>query len=414
MITLKSKFYNFVNKQGKEVTNEDLDNLKQLISTDIINFRGNISYGFTPNIAKQIIQKINAKNKNIKICIINDTTLHMLLSLLHAGFKLPKIYVAIGKWQQNGKEIKPYTYNKKEDKTYKIFKKHVETSFNEKINVISLKEIFNMKFDLIIANPPYGKIGANITDTIRKEVDYSQFVNLLPANDYKRVAGLHQYTYNMISFEAGANFTDAYVTTHLADISKAPVNSMTIDEFERSLYVDPCLNRYFEQLAIRKHYAVDAVLYKPTFEEFSNVGVSKSIYIGKRDPKSEHLPYSKSSITTRYNMNQITSEEVINCSAKSEQKYGRVGDFYLVCFDTDIEKTNCANFLYSAYGFRFISKVFVALNIDSSIPVHKWFPKVDWTRSWTVEEILADYSYTETEIAEVMADLENFKDMERD
>jgi hypothetical protein len=52
------------------------------------------------------------------------------------------------------------------------------------------------------------------------------------------------------------------------------------------------------------------------------------------------------------------------------------------------------------------------MNIDSYCHVSKFIPKVDWTRAWTVEEILADYGYTETEIAEVMADLENFKGME--
>ena len=39
-------------------------------------------------------------------------------------------------------------------------------------------------------------------------------------------------------------------------------------------------------------------------------------------------------------------------------------------------------------------------------------PKVDWTRSWTVEEILKDYGYTEDEIKEVMEDLKNFKGMD--
>ena len=42
----------------------------------------------------------------------------------------------------------------------------------------------------------------------------------------------------------------------------------------------------------------------------------------------------------------------------------------------------------------------------------KVFPKVDWTRSWTVEEILKDYGYTEGEIKEVMEDLKNFKGMD--
>ena len=56
-----------------------------------------------------------------------------------------------------------------------------------------------------------------------------------------------------------------------------------------------------------------------------------------------------------------------------------------------------------------MSKIFVALNIDSAIPLNKFMPKVDWTRSWTVEEILADYGYTELEIENIMQDLNNFK-----
>ena len=66
-------------------------------------------------------------------------------------------------------------------------------------------------------------------------------------------------------------------------------------------------------------------------------------------------------------------------------------------------------FIYN--NFKFISKVFTALNCDGTVrPIA--FPKVDWTRSWTVEEILADYGYTEDEIKTVMADLDNFKGMD--
>jgi uncharacterized protein (DUF433 family) len=39
------------------------------------------------------------------------------------------------------------------------------------------------------------------------------------------------------------------------------------------------------------------------------------------------------------------------------------------------------------------------------------FPKVDWTRTWTVEEILADYNYTEDEIKAIIKDLSKFKGM---
>ena len=52
------------------------------------------------------------------------------------------------------------------------------------------------------------------------------------------------------------------------------------------------------------------------------------------------------------------------------------------------------------------------MNIDSWAGAEKYMPKVDWTRSWTVEEILKDYGYTEDEIKTVMEDLKNFKGMD--
>jgi hypothetical protein len=78
-------------------------------------------------------------------------------------------------------------------------------------------------------------------------------------------------------------------------------------------------------------------------------------------------------------------------------------------FSSETEKQNFVKFVYD--NFKFMCKIFTALNCDGT--VHSIaFPKVDWTRSWTLEEILTDYGYTTEEIAEVMADLKNFKGME--
>ena len=87
----------------------------------------------------------------------------------------------------------------------------------------------NIKFDLIIANPPYGKPGANITKNIIDNVYFEEYVNLLSANDYKRndSKDLFRYAREMESINNG--FKDAVVTTHLCKIAKEP-NNITLDE----------------------------------------------------------------------------------------------------------------------------------------------------------------------------------------
>ena len=114
----------------------------------------------------------------------------------------------------------------------------------------------NIKFDLIIANPPYGKPGANITKNIIDNVYFEEYVNLLPANDYKRndSKDLFKYAREMESVNDG--FNDAVVTTHLCQIAKE-TNNITLDEFEISNYIDRSLDKYFTENRNRQHYALD-------------------------------------------------------------------------------------------------------------------------------------------------------------
>ena len=377
---------------------QDLEALsKTLIKPDIINFGLNkVGGGYTDEIARKVIAKLSKLDKDKTIVIINDITLQMADRLLDAGYE--NIYLAFGSFNKDGTVSK--------DKTvYNIMKAVIENNIKEKLNVILLEEIFNMKIDGIIANPPYGAIGANIAYTIREKVDYECFVNLLPANDSKRNKTKDLFNYQSEMEPINDGFDDAAVTTHLCLVSKNKVNNMTLDAFERSQYIDPILDKYFEENSKRKHYAIDAM---PSCG-FSrkNAGIwdqSKTFIIGLRDMNHRHLPYDKNCKTYIWNTDTATSMLDLPGSA------GQL--FVSNCiFKTEQEKQNFVNFIYSKDGFRFTSKIFTALNCDGT--VHSIaFPKVDWTRSWTVEEILKDYGYTEEDIAKVMADLDNFKGMD--
>ena len=82
-----------------------------------------------------------------------------------------------------------------------------------------------------------------------------------------------------------------------------------------------------------------------------------------------------------------------------------------ITFKTVIERNNFTDFMLK-HGWAFMCKVMKAMCVDCTVAFSKYLPKVDWTRSWTVEEILKDYGYTEDEIKTVMADLDNFKGMD--
>jgi hypothetical protein len=274
-----------------------------------------------------------------------------------------------------------------------------------------LKEMNKLTDLYIIANPPYGKDGANIVDTIRNKVDYNEFVNLLPANDYKRNKTKDLFTYQSDMEPINDGFADATVTTHLARIHRTKSNDITLDEFERSNYIDKSLDKYFAENSKRSHYAISA---PKELHRIKDPDIAKIIFIAHRDINHKHFPYNRLAQANFINLNLGDYETVCNKfvmkSAKEKGEIYFLGNCYV--FNTAVEKTNMSNFIYSEKGFKFCSKVFTSMNVDGRQTIKNVMPKVDWARSWTVEEILRDYGYTEKEILEVMADLENFKGME--
>ena len=385
---------------------QDLEALsKTLIKPDIINFGLNkVGGGYTDKIADKVIAKLSKLDKDKTIVIINDITLQMADKLLEAGYK--NICLAFGSFNKDGTVSKDET-------VYNIMKAVIENNIKEKLNAISLEEIFNMKIDGIIANPPYGAIGANIVYTIREKVDYECFVNLLPANDYKRNKTKDLFNYQSEMEPVNDGFDDAAVTTHLCLVSKNKANNMTLDEFERSQYIDPSLDKYFEENSKKtgkthNYYTNGGILTEAKANK-ADLFSDTTYLIGLRDINHRHLPYSKKIFNYRWNNSNNLDTAILLSNVSHGKGMYNIG---WITFGTPVEKSNFAKFTYSNNGFRFLCKVFTSMNIDGTVTYDRVFPKVDWTHSWTVEEILADYGYTEDEIKTVMADLDNFKGMD--
>lgn len=148
-------------KKNQPCSIEDLKRLSKLLKMDVANFGGKNFEGFPIEIANKIT---NIVNKNYDkdtstICILNDVTLEQTYSLLNKGYNLKNIYLAFGKWDKKEKgvivspDITPFD----------IVEEHLENNFKNKFNILKLSDVYNMgdnnmssKFDIIIANPPYG------------------------------------------------------------------------------------------------------------------------------------------------------------------------------------------------------------------------------------------------------------------
>lgn len=376
---------------------QDLETLsKTLIKPDIINFGLNkVGGGYTDKIADKVIAKLSKLGKDKAIVIINDITLQMADKLLEAGYK--NIYLAFGSFNKDG--------TVSNDKTvYNIMKAVIENNIKEKLNAISLEEIFNMKIDGIIANPPYGAIGANIAYTIREKVDYECFVNLLPANDYKRnkTKDLFNYQSDMEAINDG--FADAAVTTHLALIHKNKVNNYANeDEFLCTTYLYRVLDKYFTFVADHPIIGYNS----GTAPE--NWTPQNTFIIGQRVIASGKLPKGNDNDAYRWNIEKsITIEQLIkehNANWYVERNKTRIDLCGLTRTESEIEHIN--KLVYN--NKKFWAFVFTSINTDAGVfPLTRVFPELNYNAINSVEDLLAACNYTKEEIAKVLTELANF------
>lgn len=267
------------------------------------------------------------------------------------------------------------------------------------------------KFDFIIANPPYGKVGANITQNVINTIDFGDYINLMPMMDY--IKNNTKDLFKHINLQNISKFSDknifennAAVTTAICQLLKLKNICNSIETFKIESYLDLDLKKYFLQNLNFRNYAIENKIHLANNKICLNQ--STSFVIAHRMVCCRHFPYDKNNAVNLWNLNKLANYSQLADAYSCASLDGGL-DVYAINFNTAQEKTNFSNFIYSFDGFRFISKIFTAVNVDSICPIEKIFPRVDWTKSWDLKTLLREYNYTDNEVQAIIKDLSNFK-----
>lgn len=280
-------------------------------------------------------------------------------------------------WHDTSEQIHDYDYEK----------------INEHITYVNdFKELLKMceKFDLVISNPPYGKSGAKITMNIIQNIKPKQFVNLMPQNDYTRVKGLIQYVDLDTLQRVDNKFEDANVIPWVAKINNVPDVNMTEDDF----IIKTCredLQKFYTNNLHKTHYAIDTIIYGDNPSKGTNYNTDTDFYIPWRT-YINGVQNTHRGIDYKWNIEKSVSLSDVHVSGMNQYTCS------FVRFNTEIEKVNFAKFWYDSKLMNILIK---GMNRDSGLLTFT-FPKVDWSRPWTDEEILKEFGYTDEEIIEVL------------
>lgn len=256
-----------------------------------------------------------------------------------------------------------------------------------------VEEYKDMEMDLIIANPPYGSIGTNITKVIVNEIKFIDFINLLPLKDYDLDLGRHINFNNILTF-APHSFADADILTHAVKINKNIDTTITNNKelCAKAFTLDKPLIKFMKANTLKYHYAIDNnKLWVKT-----NIVKTSFIFHHLRAISQHSCGMDKletDSVANAYNFRNEIKAEILKTSGASA--------FRVIQFNTVEEKINFVNFYKENRNFinRLIVNQFVGIRDYSAC-----FPKVDWTKSdWTVEKILKEVAnYSDQEIKDVL------------
>lgn len=354
--------------------------------------------------------------RDASICVTDDFGLHMIEKLQAKGYKNITLMIT----DDDAELVEYFLY---------YIKRYYRNGELNGINIKTMEECMGTKFDLIISNPPY-KVGNEITRNIKDNIDFDEFINLMPLSDYKK-GSLYRYIKEKLQGMCACtqNTFDAHVAPDVCTISKTPSEYETYDQFELKFYYDKRLGRFWEENSSRKRSFLEHICTCAP-RSFNTLNSKTSFACGIYTPHDKvhaikHLEskFDSADVIDAFlnhpdkKLSRDCSEEYIwnvckpDCAVEKcfvPVSSGSISQIFTV-FTSEREKDNFVNWWYSAERngknpkSGLASILLAGLNKPTACPFDQAIPNVDWTKSWTDEEILKDYGYSDSEIKGILA-----------
>lgn len=334
-------------------------------------------------------------------------------------------------------------------------KQDLETHAYEFIHTLRPEEIFNMKFDVIISNPPYqlndggSGTGASAMPIYQKFVRMAKKLNpryitmIIPARWYAGGKGLDDFRKEMLEDTHISHFVD-YVNakdcfpgtsigggvcyflwdkSHNGPCDYTCIHDGKAAHSTRRLNDHPIFVRYIEALSIIDKAAKFG---EPSFatsistrnpfgiqssvrgsDERNEVALHSSAGIGYI-PASEVKQNQEMMKQHKVMISKITAEHAnepdksgmftVLSTVKLLRPYEACTDSYLIAYvgKNEAETYNCATYLHTKF-FRFLMMQAVS-SINLSRDKFQFIPMQDFSKPWTDAELYEKYGLTQEEI----------------
>ena len=249
------------------------------------------------------------------------------------------------------------------------------------------------KFDYIIANPPYA-MGNELTKTVVENVEFGKYINLMPVSKYK---GKELYRYVESIEKVEDHFDDACVGESLivTEMSKTADTFSSFEELEMCKFEERFKKFYELNLSRKSPFNIGPYCSKPTKQNYSQ-DTDFFVYL-----RAAANGADMSGGTYDWNNRLKSEQELMPYILRTYEDRGQMVCGQFIFFSTEEEKKNFTDFWYRNGISGLMHKLIKGMH-KSSGTIDTAIPRVDWSHSWTDEEILKEYGYTEEEIKEIL------------